>query len=204
MLPRPTAVLVVNRVKPHTDFHGEVESGLVKMLVIGAGKHAGALTAHRLAVRHGFPADAARPRRTAAGCAAGALRAGHRGGPARRHGRWSRWCEPGEFFTAASASCSQRACELFPTAARATSLDVLVVDWLGKDVSGTGMDTNVIGRVSVCGPWRPAGAAAHHQDLRARPHGRHPRQRLRHRHGRLHHAAHAPSRSTARPRTSTA
>lgn len=35
-------IVVVNRVKPHTDFHGEVESGLVKMLVIGAGKHAGA------------------------------------------------------------------------------------------------------------------------------------------------------------------
>ena len=49
-------VIVVNRVKPHTDFHGEVESGLVKMLVIGAGKHAGALSAHDLTVRHGFPA----------------------------------------------------------------------------------------------------------------------------------------------------
>ena len=50
------AVVVVNRVKPHTDFRGPVESGLVKMLVIGAGKHRGAAEAHRVALRHGFPA----------------------------------------------------------------------------------------------------------------------------------------------------
>ena len=49
-------IIVVNRVKPHTDFHGEVESGLVKMLVIGAGKHAGAVSAHGHTVRRGFPA----------------------------------------------------------------------------------------------------------------------------------------------------
>ena len=41
-------VIVVNRVKPHTDFHGSVESGLMKMCVIGLGKHAQALEMHRL------------------------------------------------------------------------------------------------------------------------------------------------------------
>ena len=55
-------VVVVNRVKPHTDFHGEVESGLVKMLVIGAGKHAGAHRRTTLTVRQRVPGGAARPR----------------------------------------------------------------------------------------------------------------------------------------------
>ena len=40
------AVLVVNRVKPHTDFHGPVESGLIKMAVIGLGKRRGAEAIH--------------------------------------------------------------------------------------------------------------------------------------------------------------
>src|SRR5262249_54533711 len=44
---RADAVLPVNRVKAHTDFHGDVESGLSKMLAIGFGKQKGAATVHR-------------------------------------------------------------------------------------------------------------------------------------------------------------
>src|SRR6516164_2036110 len=43
---------IINRVKPHTDFVGEIESGLFKMMTIGVGKHRGAVQAHRAAVRH--------------------------------------------------------------------------------------------------------------------------------------------------------
>src|SRR5262249_28885794 len=39
---------VVARVKPHTNYHGPVESGLLKMMMIGLGKHAGALAYHRI------------------------------------------------------------------------------------------------------------------------------------------------------------
>src|SRR5713226_7235782 len=39
---------VIGRVKPHTGFHGPVESGLLKMMMIGLGKHAGALTYHKI------------------------------------------------------------------------------------------------------------------------------------------------------------
>lgn len=39
-------VIVVNRIKPHTDFHGEIESGLLKMLAVGLGKHRGASVLH--------------------------------------------------------------------------------------------------------------------------------------------------------------
>src|SRR2546421_9750138 len=44
---RADTVLPVNRVKAHTDFHGEVESGLSKMLAIGFGKQKGAATVHK-------------------------------------------------------------------------------------------------------------------------------------------------------------
>ena len=59
-------VVALNRVKPHTDFHGPVESGLMKMLVIGLGKHAQALETHRYGVygtagRHGVGAAECAP-----------------------------------------------------------------------------------------------------------------------------------------------
>ena len=43
----PTSIIPINRVKPHTDFRGEVESGLMKMIAIGLGKQKGADTFHR-------------------------------------------------------------------------------------------------------------------------------------------------------------
>ena len=47
-------IVVVNRIKAHTDFTGPVESGLMKMLTIGLGKHTGALSAHRHAIRYSY------------------------------------------------------------------------------------------------------------------------------------------------------
>jgi len=41
-------IIPVNRVKVHTDFRGEIESGILKMLVIGLGKHKGATEIHKL------------------------------------------------------------------------------------------------------------------------------------------------------------
>src|SRR5260370_18770342 len=45
---------VVARVKPHTGYHGPIESGLMKMMMIGLGKHAGALTYHRILLERPF------------------------------------------------------------------------------------------------------------------------------------------------------
>ncbi|MGD8269280.1 MAG: DUF362 domain-containing protein, partial [Desulfobacterales bacterium] len=47
-------IVVINRVKPHTKFQADIESGLCKMLTIGLGKADGATEFHRQAVRHGF------------------------------------------------------------------------------------------------------------------------------------------------------
>jgi len=141
-------VIVVNRVKPHTDFHGEVESGLVKMLVIGAGKHAGALSAHGLTVRHGFPAVLAdHGERLLAGlpvlCGIAVVE------DQRDRTALVEVLRPDEFFTREPALL-ERARRLLPRLPFA-QLDVLVIDQLGKDVSGSGMDTNVTGRASFWG-----------------------------------------------------
>src|SRR3954466_13512921 len=47
------AIVLINRIKPHTDFFGNLGSGIQKMLVIGFGKHVGAANAHRTAIRLG-------------------------------------------------------------------------------------------------------------------------------------------------------
>ena len=47
-------IAVVNRIKPHTDFDGEIESGLSKMMVIGLGKQTGAIHYHRANLRYGY------------------------------------------------------------------------------------------------------------------------------------------------------
>src|SRR6266705_1886161 len=45
---------LVNRVKPHTDFKGSIESGLFKMMTIGLGKYQGAIQYHRATIHHGY------------------------------------------------------------------------------------------------------------------------------------------------------
>src|SRR5215475_12227841 len=45
---------VVARVKPHTNYHGPIESGLMKMMMIGLGKHVGARWYHRLLLEHPY------------------------------------------------------------------------------------------------------------------------------------------------------
>jgi nickel-dependent lactate racemase len=47
-------IIVLNRVKPHTEFHGKIESGLTKMIAIGLGKLKGTIMAHRYAVKYGY------------------------------------------------------------------------------------------------------------------------------------------------------
>ena len=149
-------VIVVNRVKPHTDFHGEVESGLVKMLVIGAGKHAGALSTHNLTMRHGFPAVLRdHGERLLEGlpvlCGVALVE------DQRERTALLEVLRPDELFSREPGILA-RAYELLPRLPF-EGLDVLIVDRLGKDVSGTGMDTNVIGRSSFWGggerPTRP-------------------------------------------------
>jgi hypothetical protein len=141
-------VILVNRIKPHTDFSGPIESGIAKMLVIGAGKHRGAVEAHRLFVRHGFSAvieEYATVLLDRLPALFGlAVIENQLDETAELHllGR--------DEVLAREPALLQRARELMPEL-RLTRLDCLVVDEMGKDVSGSGMDTNVIGRKPLDG-----------------------------------------------------
>ena len=46
--------ICLNRIKPHTKFKASLESGLLKMLCVGMGKHQGALAWHHFALKYGF------------------------------------------------------------------------------------------------------------------------------------------------------
>ena len=134
---------VINRVKPHTGFTGDIGSGLLKMMTIGTGKHRGAVQAHRANIRLGYERMI-----TALGSAT--LRSG-------RIAFGLGVVENGydetalvEAFLPADLEAGER--ELLRQA-RAwmaklpfEDIDLLVVDEIGKEISGTGMDTNVIGR----------------------------------------------------------
>ena len=146
------AVLVVNRVKPHTDFHGPVESGLIKMAVIGLGKRVGAEAIHFHGV-YGL-AHLIRPAFDVV-LASGKLLGG------------VTLVEDGREQTAAvraARAADIPACEaecLAQARGNMASLplediDVLVLDEIGKEISGTGMDTNVVGRIGIAGVAEPA------------------------------------------------
>ncbi|MBN2205059.1 MAG: DUF362 domain-containing protein [Thermoleophilia bacterium] len=143
-LARADAVIVVNRVKPHTDFTGPIESGLVKMLVIGVGKQAGAAEAHRLAVRHGFPAvlkDHARITlaRLPVVCGVALIE------DQSEHTAEVHVLEADEII-AREPALLDRARALMPSLPF-DALDCLIVDRIGKEISGNGMDSKIVGRL---------------------------------------------------------
>lgn len=144
-------IVVVNRVKPHTTFHGPVESGLYKMMVVGLGKAQGATAIHRLG-----------PHRMAAALL-------EMGGLFVRSGKIvagvaivENSCEDTAVIETAAADgleemerrLLQEAYRLLPRLP-AEHLDFLVVQEMGKNISGTGMDTNVIGRARIAGVPEP-------------------------------------------------
>ena len=150
------AVLLVNRVKAHTDYAGEYESGLAKMAVVGLGKHRGAAGMHDAALARGFREVI--PER------AGILieETPVVGGVALLENANERTADvvgvPADEVLAREPDLLERSKELLPTLP-VDDLDLLVVDSIGKEVSGTGMDTNVVGRVRFHGQPEPEGAA---------------------------------------------
>lgn len=149
------ATILINRIKPHTDFHGPIESGLAKMCTIGLGKvrTAEAVHAYGPTGLRDLIAPAARivvERGRVIGGVATIENAYH--GVAEVVGL------PGqEIASPVEEALLARAKELMP-ALPFDRLDVLIVDEMGKNISGTGMDTNIIGRMFLPGvpePERP-------------------------------------------------
>jgi hypothetical protein len=145
-------VVVVNRIKPHTDFHGSYESGLAKMTVIGLGKERQAIEMHRFGVpglRDGVPRAAERI--LASGKILGGLglveNAYDETMAIEFLDRQSLLAREPALLEVARSNMPRLPVE---------ELDVLIVDELGKNISGTGMDTNVIGRMRIAGEAEPA------------------------------------------------
>jgi hypothetical protein len=167
---RADGIILINRIKPHTDYHGLYESGLVKMGVIGLGKHAQALEIHRFGVpglRELIPQCAERIFGTGKILGGVAIVANAYEQPA------SVEALPAEAILSEEPRLLALARMLMP-ALPSDSIDLLVVDAMGKDISGAGMDTNIIGRINVRGeeePDRPRIKAIFVRDLTANSHG---------------------------------
>jgi hypothetical protein len=146
------AVFLVNRVKPHTSFRGQVESGLAKMAAIGLGKQAGAQLVHSrgpAGLRDRIPAAARLLAERGVLLGGLAIVENQRDETAAVRG-----LPAAEIGGAGEAELLDEARALMPRIPFA-DLDVLVVERIGKDVSGAGMDTNVVGRMRVIGQPEP-------------------------------------------------
>lgn len=137
-------IVVMNKVKPHTDFRAEHESGLTKMIAIGIAKHKGATEFHRLGFEHfaqRLPQAAERFLQAynvpfAVGIVQNA---------------YDEICTleaaPGGELLALDAKLLREAKQKIPRL-KCNSVDVLIIDRIGKEISGFGADPNVTGRTN--------------------------------------------------------
>lgn len=137
------AIVAVNRVKPHTDFHGPMGSGIQKMLAVGFGKQIGANLAHGAAVHEGY-LEAFREYARVALEKAPVL-CGVAIVEDQQHQTAHIEVLPRKHIVGGEAVLIERAAALLPRLPL-DEIDLLIVDEMGKEISGTGMDTNVIGR----------------------------------------------------------
>jgi hypothetical protein len=136
---------LVNRVKPHTDFKGSIESGLFKMMTIGLGKYTGATQYHRANVNHGYETVITAVgremlRKARIGFGLGIVENGY-DETAQIEAFNAQDLEAGERRLLKNAREWMARLPFSP-------IDVLIVEEIGKNISGAGMDTNVIGRPS--------------------------------------------------------
>jgi hypothetical protein len=141
------AVIVIARIKPHTDFKGPVESGICKMLGIGLGKHKGASYLHQGGMGN---FDVLLPTvgqfiaaRTNFLFGIGIIE--------------NAYHETAIIELVPVETLVQREKELLVLAKQYMArlffdeIDVLIIDEMGKNISGSGMDSNIVGR-SACHP----------------------------------------------------
>lgn len=138
-------IVVINRIKPHTAFSGPVESGLVKMLAIGLGKQSGADACHVFGFGHMAKniVDMARLKLQKAPVlfGVGAIE--------------TAYDQVAKVVAVPAGELIEREMELLAEAKNNmpgilfTPLDVLIVDQMGKEFSGAGMDSNITGKAAT-------------------------------------------------------
>jgi hypothetical protein len=165
-------VAIVARIKPHTDFSGEIESGLHKMMLIGLGKHRGASLYHQAFAHYSFDHIVRSVGQTVIENCNILL------GLAIVENQFD---ETALIKAVAPEEFLEREKELLILAKKLIprlpfqQVDLLIVDQIGKDVSGTGMDTNVIGRKDYLYPCSeevfPKVTRIYVRDLTRKTHG---------------------------------
>ena len=145
-------IIVVNRVKPHTEFEGPIESGLMKMMAIGMGKHKGCIQVHKQTINYRYveviPEIGTVILEKLPVLFGVAL--------------VENVYDETALIKAILPSQFRIEEERLLTEAKRLmarlpfdKIDVLIVDEMGKNISGTGMDTNVIGRIMFIGEREP-------------------------------------------------
>ena len=147
------ATLILGRVKPHSSFRGRYESGLIKMLAIGLGKQKGAESCHtrgfgQLAERIAAVGRSVLARGNVVGGLAVVENA--------RHQTHHLELVPAAAIPEREPALLELAWQLYPKLPF-DELDVLVIGRIGKDISGTGLDCNVVGRYTT--PFASGGPA---------------------------------------------
>ena len=136
-------ILLLNRIKPHTDYDGEIESGIAKMLVVGMGNQRGAQTAHTWAIDWSLskmiPELATHLLDSLPILGGIAIIEDQRDETAIIEG-----IGPGNLLER-ERTLQKRAAEMMPRLPF-ESIDILILDQQGKNISGQGIDPNVTGR----------------------------------------------------------
>ncbi|MEJ2024901.1 MAG: lactate racemase domain-containing protein [Deltaproteobacteria bacterium] len=140
-------IVLINRIKKHTDFeHKEFESGLLKMMAIGLGKQKGAATYHQAMLTHGYPkvifsvAEKVLEGQNIL-FGVGVVEDGY--------------AQTAQIGIARAAHLVEMEKDLFKVAKRLSprlpfeDADILIIDEIGKEISGSGFDTKVVGRIGL-------------------------------------------------------
>lgn len=137
-------IVPINRIKSHTEFEHPIESGLTKMLAIGLGKQKGAAIYHQAIMVYGYPRvilSVARQVRQTEKILFGV------GVVENGYGQTA------DIAVVGPEELEEREKELLVESKRLAArlpfdeVDVLIVDEMGKDISGTGIDSKVVGRI---------------------------------------------------------
>jgi len=144
-------IILINRVKVHTDYHGAIESGLMKMAVIGLGKHRQALAIHGYGLRglKELLVPTARQVLQSGKILLGVAIAEN----AYDETAQIRALRPAEIEREEMQMLDWVKTNMPKLPVR--QIDALIVDEFGKDISGVGIDPNIIGRIKIPGEPEP-------------------------------------------------
>jgi hypothetical protein len=145
-------VVAINRVKAHTDFSAEIESGPIKMLAVGMGNHEGATLCHQANFAHGYEKVCLEVGRALLRTGKilfglGIVENGY-------HQTAKVQALRPEAFEADEKALLRQA-KAWAARLPSAEADVLIVETMGKSISGTGMDSKVIGRAHYIRPAPP-------------------------------------------------